>query len=68
MREFGRIYPDDQAFVDSTAAARLNGYLGGFGGFSQLQAELGSLDLSGEGRQRLLEIGRRLGRSSGLTC
>jgi peptide-methionine (S)-S-oxide reductase len=68
MREFGRICPDDHVFVDSTAAARLNGYLGGYGGFAQLQSEVGSLGLSGEGEQRLLEIVRRLGRSAGLTC
>lgn len=41
--ELRAIYPDFQAFVDSTAAARLNGFLGGNGSRSQLEAELDSL-------------------------
>ncbi|MHB8764082.1 MAG: hypothetical protein ACYDA8_07065 [Deferrisomatales bacterium] len=45
----------------STAAARLNGYLGGYGTRDQLEAELDALGLSAEGRERLRAVvgGRR---------
>ena len=56
MEEFSVIYPDDDDFVDSTVAARLNGYLGGHGTFEALEAELSGLGLSLEGNKRLLDI------------
>lgn len=69
MEAFKELYPgDDDAIVDATAAARLNGYLGGYGSPSTLLVELDSLDLPEVGRQKLLEIGRRLERSTGLYC
>ncbi|GAI50142.1 unnamed protein product, partial [marine sediment metagenome] len=34
MKEFSVIYPDSDAFTASTAAARVNGYLGGYGTFT----------------------------------
>jgi peptide-methionine (S)-S-oxide reductase len=45
---FRVIYPNDGDFVNSTAAARVNGYLGGYGTFEALERELESLDLSAE--------------------
>ena len=54
--ELKAIYPDLQAFTASTAAARLNGYVGGNGTSQQLQAELDDLGLSQEGQQLLLDI------------
>jgi peptide-methionine (S)-S-oxide reductase len=62
VREFGIMYPDDADFVNSTAAARVNGYLGGYGTFAQLQAEIDSFGLSSSGSNRLLEIVRSLHR------
>jgi methionine-S-sulfoxide reductase len=54
MREFEAMYPDTAGFVNSTAAARVNGYLAGYGTLSQLKKELGSLGLSPAARDRLL--------------
>lgn len=42
--EFRAIYPDMQELINSTAAARVNGLLGGYGGktvFEKIQADLG---------------------------
>lgn len=47
------IYGDGRGFVDSTAAARLNGYLDGFGTPAQLEREIDRLGLSAAGVERL---------------
>ena len=54
-----RIYPRHQDLVDSTAAARLNGYLGGYGSKEQLAREIESLGLSAEAEKALAEMVRR---------
>lgn len=51
-------FEDEQAFIDSTAAARLNGYLSGGGNREQLSSELELLDLPPELEQRLLQMVR----------
>jgi len=51
--EFRRLCPSDKEFVDSTAAARANGYVGGYGTAAQLRKELDGLGLTAEGRRRL---------------
>jgi peptide-methionine (S)-S-oxide reductase len=56
MGEFKAMYPDDKGFVDSTAAARVNGFLGGYGGPTLLQEELDSLGLSPEAGRKLSKI------------
>jgi peptide-methionine (S)-S-oxide reductase len=56
MREFEAIYSANEDFVNSTSAARVNGYLGGHGSLSQLQAELIGLGLSAAGAENLLHI------------
>ncbi len=56
MKEFNAIYPATEDFVNSTAAARINGYLGGYGTFSTLKAELNSLGLPPVTSNKLLEI------------
>jgi len=58
MAEFTAMYPNVEDFVNSTAVARANGYLGGNGSRAQLEAELGSLGLSAEGEQELVRIVR----------
>jgi peptide-methionine (S)-S-oxide reductase len=56
MDEFAAMYPDPDDFVNSTAAARVNGYLGGYGTLANLQAEIDDLGLSPEAQEALLEI------------
>jgi peptide-methionine (S)-S-oxide reductase len=46
MAEFRAMYPDDRDFVDSTAAARVNAWLGGCRDTAQVERELGSLGLT----------------------
>ena len=59
MKEFNIIYPAAKDFINSTAAARVNGYAGGYGTLDNLQKELDSLGLSAAGSSRLLEIASR---------
>jgi peptide-methionine (S)-S-oxide reductase len=56
LAEFQAIYPDLDGLVASTAAARVNGYLGGNGSQAQLEAEIDELGLSPESQARLREI------------
>jgi peptide-methionine (S)-S-oxide reductase len=49
-------YPDDARFTASTAAARLNGYLGGHGTLKQLKSEIESLGLSPRSSRMLWEL------------
>ncbi len=53
MRELGSHYHDFAALVDSTAAARINGYLAGYGDAAALERELPSLGLSPQGQDGL---------------
>ena len=55
-KEIMRIYPHHQDIVDSTAAARLNGYVGGYGSKDQLSAEIKSLGLSDEAEKVLVQL------------
>ena len=52
--EFRRIFPSERGFVNSTAAARVNGYLGGYGTQAALEQEIDQLGLSEAGRKKLL--------------
>lgn len=54
--ELVRIYPSHRDLVDSTAAARLNGYAGGHGNKAQLSREIARLGLSTRGRETLIEL------------
>jgi peptide-methionine (S)-S-oxide reductase len=56
MTEFKTIYPRNIDFVNSTAAARVNGYVGGHGKPEEIMANIERLGLSGAGQKRLLEI------------
>ncbi len=55
MREFKAMYPEAADFVSSTAAARVNGYLGGHGTLAQLEAELNGFGLSPGASDKLLD-------------
>jgi peptide-methionine (S)-S-oxide reductase len=56
MAEFRAIYADSADFVDSTAAARANGYIGGHGTLAALEAEIDGLGLSLAAQERLLDL------------
>ena len=57
-----RAYPNAQDFTDSTAAARLNGYLAGRGDLARLEQDLPRLGLSAEAaavvRERVQKLNR----------
>jgi methionine-S-sulfoxide reductase len=53
MRDLTRVYPRHRDLVDSTAAARLNGYAGGYGSPEQLAREIDLLGLSPGNRAKL---------------
>ena len=53
MNEFKRFYPNFQDFIDSTAAARVNGYISGYGDTASLSLELEDLGLSPRGAEIL---------------
>jgi peptide-methionine (S)-S-oxide reductase len=64
LREFTAIYPSERDFVDSTAVARVNGYLDGYGTLAELQAELPGLGLSTQASERLAGlVSKRPGRA-----
>ncbi len=58
LREFERIYPATADLVDSTAAARVNGYLGGYGTAADLQADIDRLGLSDDAARYLQKVHR----------
>lgn len=53
LRDLTRVYPRHRDLVDSTAAARLNGYAGGYGRPEQLDREIDRLGLSPAGKEKL---------------
>ncbi|MCX5811443.1 MAG: hypothetical protein NT178_02720 [Proteobacteria bacterium] len=56
MRFFKDIYPEDADFVASTAAARINGYIGGYGKGPELEKNLTGIGLSPETVKKLLVV------------
>jgi peptide-methionine (S)-S-oxide reductase len=56
MKEFNAIYPNAEDFINSTAAARVNGYINGYGTPETLQKELSSLGLSPAANKMLTDI------------
>jgi peptide-methionine (S)-S-oxide reductase len=54
--EMSRIYPIHREFIDSTAAARLNGYAGGHGSKDQLAREIDRLGLTEAGKKSLTHM------------
>lgn len=55
-REFRDIYPAVRDIINSTAAARVNGYVGGYGSLTVLQTEIEDLGLSPAGKKILLKM------------
>ena len=65
-RELSRFYPDLTSLVNSTAAARMNGYVAGCGSVGQLEEELPGLGLSPyAGRQLLSRMAAKSGKAQG---
>ncbi len=56
VRDYIMIYPDENDFINSTSAARVNGYVGGYGNLKVLEEEVESLGLSAKGNEALREI------------
>jgi peptide-methionine (S)-S-oxide reductase len=56
LRELRAIYPPDDEFAHATAAARVNGYPGGYGSLAALQAGLEDVGLSPAARQNVLDL------------
>jgi len=59
IESFQTIYPETRDLVDSTAAARANGFIGGNGTLEQFEEEVDSLGLPPEAQQKLSEIAQR---------
>ena len=65
-RELSRFYPDLPSLVNSTAAARMNGYVAGYGSVGQLEEELPGLSISTDaGRQLLSRVAAKSGKAQG---
>jgi len=62
QKEFELMYPGVYDYINSTAAARVNGYLGGHGTYKDLQAEINDFGLSQPASRKLLDMVRALGR------
>lgn len=56
VKEYIKIYPDENDFIHSTSAARVNGYVAGYGNLTNLYEEIESLGLSDKGNEVLREI------------
>lgn len=55
-KELSAIYPNIDDFINSTAVARVNGYVGGNGTLEVLKKEIDSLGLSPAGKEKLLDL------------
>ncbi len=60
IKDFRAMYPDTDDFINSTAAARINGYVGGHGTLATLEKEIDSFGLSPAASKALTEIVRTL--------
>lgn len=56
FQEISLVYPDLEDLLNSTAAARLNGYTAGFGEEATVKAQIDELGLSAAGQKELLGI------------
>jgi peptide-methionine (S)-S-oxide reductase len=56
LAEFTAIYPTPEALVASTAAARVNGFLAGYGSPTEVRQDLDRLGLSAAAQRRLTDL------------
>jgi peptide-methionine (S)-S-oxide reductase len=61
VREFAAMYPSEEGLVASTAAARVNGFVSGYGTPGLLAEEIGSYGLTPGGRAEVERAARRHG-------
>ena len=54
--EFEEIYPEIKGLISSTAATRVNGYIGGYGTCEQLKKEISGFGLSASGNKALQDM------------
>ena len=66
FQEFKTTYPNMEDLLNSTAAARVNGYLDGYGDLKEIEAQVGSLGLSPEGANKLVDMAKRSKKRWGL--
>jgi peptide-methionine (S)-S-oxide reductase len=66
MREFGTMLPDIKRLINSTAATRVNGYLGGYGSCDSLKEEIESFGLSQRAKETLASV--VCGRKASVAC
>ncbi|MBD3344398.1 MAG: peptide-methionine (S)-S-oxide reductase [Chitinivibrionales bacterium] len=59
MKQFERMYPDSLGFINSTAAAKVNGYLGRHAGIEEIERTVDNLGLDAESQQKLLTYAAR---------
>jgi methionine-S-sulfoxide reductase len=62
MEVFNTLYGNTKDFINATAAARVNGFAGGYGMVSSLEQELTRLALPPEAKSKILEILKSYGR------
>jgi len=58
-REMRAVYPKEADFISSTSAARLNGYVSGYGNTAALGKEVHRLGLSAESVKKLTDLVRK---------
>ena len=56
FQEFKTTYPNMEDLLNSTAAARVNGYLDGYGDLQEIEVQVGNLGLSPEGANKLVDL------------
>lgn len=56
LEELQRFYPSSRDLIDAPSAARINGYIGGFGSAETLAHQADQLGLSPEGHRRLRDL------------
>ena len=66
MRELGKMFPDIKRLIDSAAATRVNGYLGGYGSCDSLKEEIESFGLSQGAKETLTSV--VCGRKAAVAC
>jgi len=60
MKELLALYPNFNDFVKSTAAAKINGYVAGYGSIENLKLEIDSFGLSNKGQEHLTRLVKKL--------
>ena len=60
------MYPNMEDLVNSTAAARVNGYLDGYGDLQAIEAQVNNLGLTSEGANKLVDMVKRSKKRWGL--